>query len=142
MKIKNYFTKDSKNGNDAGLFLLRIVAGLVLLYGHGFEKLTVIFTGQEIKFMDPIGLGAIPSFYMAGFAEGICAILLVLGLFSRFASLILSINFLVIFILHAFMLGDGFQILELRIFYLATFIALTLTGPGKFSLDYSWFKKK
>lgn len=142
MKIKNFLTKDSKNGNDAGLFLLRIVAGLVLLYGHGFEKLTVIFTGQEIKFMGPIGLGAVPSFYMAGFAEGICAIFLVLGLFSRFASLILSINFLVIFILHAFMLGDGFQILELRFFYLATFIALTLTGPGKFSLDYSWFKKK
>jgi putative oxidoreductase len=142
MKIKNYLVKDSKGGSALGLFILRVTAGLVLLYGHGFDKLSTIFSGQEIKFMDPIGFGATTSFYLAAFAEGICAIFLVLGLFSRLASLILSINFLVVFIVHAYIIGDGFQILELRFFYLATFIALTLTGPGKISLDYLLFRGK
>ena len=128
-------------GHDTGLLILRLVFGLVLIYGHGFEKMSVVLSGQEIQFMDPIGIGASTSYYMAAFAEGVCAILLILGLFSRIATLILSINFLVIFIFHAFMIGDGFDVLELRFFYLFSFIALTLTGPGNFSLDYLLFRR-
>ncbi len=142
MKIAKYLTTESKNVTDLGLFILRVVAALVLLKGHGLAKLDVIISGQEIQFMDPIGIGAVPSFLLATFAEGICAILLVIGLFSRFSTLVLSGNFLVIFIFHAFMVKDGFDVLELRYFYLATFIALTFTGPGKFSLDYMLFKAR
>ena len=137
--MKRAFNSLSSNwsiGHDSGLLILRLVFGLVLIYGHGFEKLSVIFSGQEIQFMDPIGIGASTSYHMAAFAEGICAILLILGLFSRIATLILSVNFIVVFIFHAFIVGDGFNILELRFFYLFSFIALTLTGPGRFSLDY------
>lgn len=142
MKATSFLSKDWPKANDVGLLLLRVVAAFVLLYGHGFEKLTVIFTGQDINFSDPIGIGANTSFYLAAFAEGICALFLILGLFSRFATLILTINFLVIFILHAFMIGDGFQVLELRFFYLVSFIALTLLGPGRISLDYMLFGRK
>lgn len=142
MSLSSFLVKESKAANDTGLLLLRIVAGLVLLYGHGFEKLGVIFSGQPIQFMDPIGLGPKTSFFMATFAEGICSILLVLGLFSRFASLVLSINFVVIFIFHAFIVGDGFQVLELRFLYLMTFVALTFLGPGRFSLDYLLFGRQ
>lgn len=142
MKITSLMTRNYKKGNDTGLLLLRLVAGIILLYGHGFGKLTVVFGGQEIQFMDPIGLGATTSFYLAAFAEGICGILLVIGLFSRFASLILTINFLVIFIFHAFIAGDGFSILELRFLYLVSFAALTLLGPGRLSLDYMLFRQK
>lgn len=137
MSILSFLTGESKTGNAVGLLLLRIVAGLVLLYGHGFQKLTVIFGGQEIQFADPIGIGATSSFYLAAFAEGICAFLLIFGLFSRISSLILTINFLVIFWVH---LSDGFQILELRFFYLVSFIALTLLGPGRISLDHLLFR--
>lgn|SRR5699024_429827 len=142
MKIIEYLTKDYGKGNDYGLLILRIVAGLVLLYGHGFEKLTIILTGQEIQFMDPVGLGATLSFYLVAFAEGICAILLVLGLFTRWSALILSINFLVILLIHAFIMGDGFQVLEVRFFYLASYISLLLLGAGRISLDYLLFKPK
>lgn len=141
-KILKFLTRDWKTGCDTGLLIFRLAFGLVLLYGHGFEKLAVIFSGQEIQFMDPIGIGASTSYYMAAFAEGICAILLILGLFSRAATFILSINFIVIFIFHAFMIGDGFAVLELRFFYLFAFIALTLTGPGKWSLDYLFFHRE
>lgn len=141
-RILNLLIKDWKPGQDTGLLILRLVFGLVLIYGHGFEKMSVILSGQEIQFMDPIGIGETTSFYMAAFAEGICAILLMLGLFSRIVALILSGNFLVIFIFHAFIMGDGFGVLELRYFYLFSFIALTLTGPGKYSLDYQLFQQK
>ncbi|MGB3344802.1 MAG: DoxX family protein [Aequorivita sp.] len=141
-RTSNFLISDGNISHDIGLFILRVVFGLVLLYGHGFEKLSVILSGQEIQFMDPIGIGASTSYYMAAFAEGVCAILLILGLFSRVATLILSINFLVIFIFHAFIIGDGFPILELRFFYLFSFIALTFTGPGKLSLDYLLFRRK
>ena len=105
------------------------------------KKWPLFLVDRRIQFMDPIGIGASTSYYMAAFAEGVCAILLILGLFSRIATLILSINFLVIFIFHAFMIGDGFDVLELRFFYLFSFIALTLTGPGKLSLDHLLFRR-
>lgn len=142
IRVFNSFSSERNIGRDTGLLIFRLVFGLVLLYGHGFEKMSVLLSGQEIQFMDPIGIGAGTSYYMAAFAEGICAILLILGLFSRIATLILSINFVVIFIFHAFMAGDGFEILELRFLYLFAFIALTLTGPGNFSLDYLLFHRK
>lgn len=136
-----FLNKDWGVGHDVGLLILRVVFGLVLIYGHGFEKMWVVLTGQEIQFMDPIGVGANTSFYMVAFAEGICSILLILGLFSRIATFILSINFFVVFIVHAFMMGDGFAVLELRFFYLFAFIALTFTGPGRYSLDHLLFSR-
>ena len=142
MNVKNFLTKDWNHSNDIGLLILRLIFGIILLYGHGAGKFSVIFGGQEIQFMDPIGIGAGLSFYLAGFAEGICAILLIVGLFSRIATIILTINFIVIFVFHAFIVGDGFNILELRFLYLFTFIALSFTGPGRISLDYQWFRKK
>lgn len=135
-------TTESKSGNDIGLFILRLAFGLALIYGHGFNKLSTIFSGQEVQFSDPIGIGATLSFYLAAFAEGICSILLIIGLFSRIAAFILAINFLVIFYLHAFVFHDGFQVLEPRLFYLCCFIALIFTGPGKISLDRVLFNKK
>lgn len=140
MRNNYLFSAEYTAAHDIGLLLLRCVVCLVLIYGHGFGKLSVILTGQEIQFMDPIGIGSTVSFHLATLAEAICAFLLILGLFSRIASLILSLNFVVIFIFHAFMAGDGFEVLEMRYLYLVTFIALTLTGPGRISLDYLMFR--
>ncbi len=137
-----FLTKNWKNSTDLGLLILRLVFGIALIYGHGFGKASIIFSGSEIQFMDPIGIGANLSFYLAAFAEFICALLLIVGLFSRVATLILIVNFIVIFIFHAYIIGDDFSILELRYLYLFTFIALFLTGPGRFSLDYSLFRPK
>lgn len=142
MRNSYFLFGDFPVARDLGLLILRLVLGVVLIYGHGYAKLAVIFSGAPIEFMDPIGIGAGLSFHLAAFAEGICAILLILGLFSRLASLVLSVNFVVIFIFHAFMVGDGFPILELRFLYLFAFIALTLTGPGKISMDNLLFKPK
>ncbi len=130
--------KDWKAGKEFSILILRLVAGFVVLYGHGFGKLSTIFTGQEIKFFDPIGIGANLSFYLAAFAEGICAILLMLGLFTRYAAIVLAINFLVIFRVH---FKDGYEALELISLYLFTYIAIVFAGGGKYSLDNLLFNK-
>ncbi len=96
--------------------------------------------GEEIKFMDPIGIGANLSYHLAAFAEGICSLFIILGLYTRIAAIILLINFIVIFTFHAFIIGDGFSVLELRYFYLFTILALFFSGPGKYSLDHMLLK--
>lgn len=137
-----FLTNENNRSKDIGLLIIRVVFGLVLFYGHGLGKLSVIFGGQPIQFMNPIGIGPELSFYLAAFAEGICSILLILGLFSRFASIILTLNFIIIVILHGFILGDGFKVLELRFLYLSGFLATILTGPGRYALDHVLFSRK
>lgn len=137
----NFLKNDSQANKDLGLLILRVVFGFVLLYGHGFEKMGTVFGGGEIQFFDPFGIGANTSYILAMIAEGICAILLILGLFWRIPALILSINFLFIFIFHAFQANDGFAVLELRYLYLFGFVALFFLGNGKYALDNVIFKK-
>ena len=36
--------------------------------------------------MNPIGIGVVPSTIFAGFADGVCALMVLLGLFSRYAA--------------------------------------------------------
>jgi putative oxidoreductase len=72
---------------------------------------------------------------MAVFGEVVCAALLVLGLFTRFAALVLIILMSVaFFMVHQRVLsgpGSG----ELAFIYLAGFVALLFGGGGLFSLD-------
>src|SRR5690625_7861290 len=96
MKFSSFVLTENRTSHDIGLLLLRVVAGVVLVYGHGFQKLAVIFTGQEIQFGDPLGIGMTSSSYLVAFAEGICALLLIFGLFSGVAALIRTFIFLVI----------------------------------------------
>ncbi|MBS1758569.1 MAG: DoxX family protein [Bacteroidetes bacterium] len=142
MSFLKSINKEWSAGKDLGLFILRVAVAIALLYGHGFGKLSVIFGGKEIQFMDPIGIGANLSFYLAAFAEGICAILLVLGLFTRLAALVLTINFLVILYFHGVKVGDGFSDLEHIFLYFFAFLTILFAGAGKISLDYFLNKGK
>lgn len=135
----NLLTKEWRQGKDIGILIIRILFGFILFYGHGLNKLIVLFAGQEIKFLDPIGIGVIPSFYLVAFAEGICALLLIVGLFTRLSSIVLIINFMVILYFHK---EDEFNALEPIYFYLFTYIALLFIGAGKYALDNYLFKDK
>lgn len=134
-------TKNFSSSKDITSLFLRIGFGFLLLYAHGWGKLETIFTGQEIKFMDPIGLGNNLSFYLAAFAEGLAAFLIVIGLCTRFAAVILIGNFLVILFAHVSLFGEPLLTLELQFFYLFAFIAIFILGPGKYALDNMLFNK-
>lgn len=123
---------------DAGLLILRIGVALFMLT-HGFPKLITLFGSEEIIFADPVGLGPTASFVLNVFAEFICAILILLGLATRIASLVLIINMATaFFIFHA---ADPFRIKELAGMYLLIYIVLLIMGGGKYALDYYWLKK-
>jgi putative oxidoreductase len=117
---------------DVALFILRVgVACLILT--HGWAKLSVVLSGGEIQFGDPIGLGMVTSFYLAIFAEFFCSLLLILGLATRLVLIPLIITMAVaVFIVHP---PDGFQKMELPGLYLLVFVFLMFSGPGKFSID-------
>ncbi|MGH7729921.1 MAG: DoxX family protein [Candidatus Eiseniibacteriota bacterium] len=115
-----------------GLLVLRLGAGGLLLTGHGWGKLTHAATRAE-TFADPLGLGAVPSFWLVVFAEVVCAALVMLGLFTRLSALVIVVFLCVAgFIHHA---QDPWPRRELAFIYAAAFVTLLLTGGGRFSLD-------
>lgn len=129
--MKSPFMSSAPIANDLGLLVLRILSGAVLLT-HGYPKFQKIIEGN-LKFGDPIGLGQIPSFYLATFAEFLCAILVMIGLYTRIALIPLIINMSVVFfIVHA---ADDFGTKEKAVLFLGMFIVLFLTGPGRYSID-------
>lgn len=107
-----------------------------MIIGHGWGKLMKLFSGEPIEFGDPYGIGPTASLILAVFAEFLCSVLVMLGLFTRLAVIPLIVTMLtVIFLVH---LGDPFTRVEKAILFLAPFVAILLTGPGAFSLDAIW----
>lgn len=129
--MKSPFLSSAPLANDLGLLFLRIVSGAVMLT-HGYPKFQKILAG-DLKFGDPIGLGEIPSLYLSTFAEFLCAILVIIGLYTRLSLIPLIINMSVaFFIAHA---ADDFGTKEKSLLFLGMFIVIFLTGSGRFSID-------
>lgn len=116
-----------------GLLVLRVSTGLLLAINHGWGKAVRFMSGEEIKFYNFAGSGAQASLGMAAFAELVCSLLIVLGLFHRLATLPLIMTFIV----AAFGAKSGEPLLEREpaLMFLVVFITLFLTGPGKYSID-------
>lgn len=116
---------------DAAICILRIGAA-ALIMTHGIPKLLRILDGN-FAFGDPIGIGPEASLILVTFAEAVCAVLVLIGLWTRVALIPLIINMTVIvFIAHA---DDPFGRKELGLFFLITWVVLFFTGAGKYSLD-------
>jgi putative oxidoreductase len=112
--------------SDVALLILRLVAGGMLIYGHGAVKITHMIHGN-FAFINPIGIGVVPSLILAAFAEAICSFFVAIGLFTRIAAFIVCIDLGVAF----FSTFD-----QLALIYFVIFIALLLIGAGKYSFDY------
>ena len=118
---------------DVVLLLLRVAFGGAMLYGHGMGKMRRLFGSETIEFADPFGIGPVASLGMAVFAEVICAVLLILGLFTRWAAIPLIITMVVAaFYVH---IADPFSRMEKAILYLVPYICLLVAGGGYYSLD-------
>ena len=120
-----------------GLFILRVLVGITMLT-HGLAKL-MSFPELSSTFPDPIGLGSTLSLVMIICAEVGCSILLIVGAFTRLATIPLIFSMLVvILIVHG---NDPFQVKELPLLYLGIYIFLFFTGAGRISLDSILLKK-
>ena len=115
-----------------GLAILRI-GGAALMLTHGVPKLQRLFGADPIEFGDPLGIGASPTFFLAVFAEFLCAVFVLIGFKTRWASIPIIITMLVAaFISHA---GDPFGSKEKALLYTLIFTAIFLLGPGAYSVD-------
>ena len=128
------------------MLLLRIVAGLALA-AHGAQKLFGSFggsgTGGTRKFFSELGFRApLAMAFVAGLSELCGGLLLAFGLVTPFAALALTVVMLnAIGTVHwkkgFFNSAGGF---EYNLLIIATALAVTATGAGRFSLDnaFGW----
>ena len=125
-------TQYSEGAFNIATLALRLSFGLLLLIDHGLGKITH-FSNLEYNFFDFVNIGHRWSLVLCIFAEVFCSSLLVLGLFTRLAALVLVINFTVASFLA--LKGQPLAGHESALAYLAVFFALLLTGPGRISVD-------
>jgi putative oxidoreductase len=119
---------------DLGLLILRLWMGLPLLLKHGMEKITGYST-MAAHFPDPLHIGSYPSFLLALFAEVVCSALVIVGLATRIAALLIVIDLAVAFALfHRFALL-GPRNGEVAFLYVGLALVLVIAGGGRFSID-------
>ncbi|HET6347699.1 MAG TPA: DoxX family protein [Candidatus Krumholzibacteria bacterium] len=139
--LKRFFSSDEISV-DFGLLLLRIGIGLSVVIFHGYDKLT---GGPESwarigANMANLHITWYPAFwgFMAGFAEGICSCLLILGLLFRPATLLLAFTMFVAAMHHLHLPegapNAGFRGAAHALELMSVYSCLFFTGPGKFSL--------
>ena len=116
---------------DVGKLFLRVSFSIMLL-PHGWSKVNRLFA-DEIKFSDPIGIGELPSLILVTFAELIVPILIILGFKTRWFSIFPIITMIVVAFIHKW--DQGFFEIEKALLFLSGFIAISLIGPGKYSID-------
>ena len=121
-----------------GLLFLRIGAGALLIYGHGWPKL-MHFSERAGRFADPLHVGHDRSMMMAIFAEVVCAAAVMLGFATRFAAAVIVFLFSVI--LAVVTRGAPWDERELAMVYLLPFLCLIFTGGGNYALDARWGPK-
>jgi len=136
----NYLNSNSSSvPKDLILLVVRVFIGFAML-SHGFPKLQMLIGGGKIEFYDFIGLGPQISLILTVFAEFVCSILLILGLFTR-----ISLGFLIFtMIIAAFMVhgADAFDKREMSLVYLSVYLLLLVFGAGKVSVDHMIEKRK
>lgn len=129
--VKCVFGHAKQQYRDWSELVLRVVAS-VFMFTHGWGKFSS-FSEKADVFPDPIGLGSTLSLTLATFAEFFCALLLLVGLLTRFASLTLLITMSVAgFIFH---FPDPFGKKELALLYAVIFLYFTVVGGNRYSVD-------
>jgi putative oxidoreductase len=119
---------------DYGLLILRVALGFSMLLLHGRGKL-LNFAATAEKFPALFGLPSNVNAGLAVFAEVLCSALLIAGLFTRFAALMLAATMgTAFFLVHkSALVGEGNG--ELAMVYLIGYATLFLAGGGKISVD-------
>ena len=118
--------------NSLGLLILRVGLGLDMTIAHGLPKL-LSFSSKMHTFPDPLGISSTLSLSLALSAEFLCAIALILGVFTRLVSVPLIINMATaFFIVHR---ADAWGSKEMSFLFLAGFVTIFCTGAGRYSVD-------
>jgi putative oxidoreductase len=122
--------------DDQGKLVLRVLLAVLILF-HGVSKLiggVGMIGGMLAKAGLPAGLG-----YLVYIGEVLAPLLILVGLFTRAAALVIVVNIIVALLLvhtkQFFTLNQtGGWALELQGMYLGSAIAIALLGAGRYSL--------
>ncbi len=126
-------------GLNFGLFALRVFAGLAAAYEHGFSKIPpppgFITSLQNMGFMFS-GIWA----WGTAMIQLVSGVFLAIGFAGRASSFLLANSmFLVAFLFHK---DEPFANFESALLYGMISILYIFSGPGKFSIDRSIYRKK
>ena len=123
--------------DDLGRLVLRVALGALILL-HGISKLRNGLGPIE----EMVTAHGMPSFVAYGVLVGevVAPLMLLLGFYARIGGLLIAINMLfAIGLAHMSMLtqlnSEGGWALEMQGMYLATALAITLLGPGRYAIN-------
>jgi putative oxidoreductase len=127
---------------DLGRLVLRLMIFSPLFLKHGTEKLfsfgpTLQHFRDPQRVLDPLHMGVVPTLIIATFADGICSLLVIVGLGTRWAALFAFGNLFVVWALvdHFITIRKGLNPGEPVLLYMGGCLAVFFLGAGKFSLD-------
>ncbi len=131
--MKKIFLKTFQEA-DSNLAILILRAGSALMMlTHGVPKLMQFFSDEPIAFASVLGMSMTLSLALAVLAEVFCSVFILLGLGTRIAAIPLIVTMLTAaFYIHA---SDSFAGREMSLLYALIFIALLITGGGRYSVD-------
>ena len=136
--LKVIFLEPSEKLNehllDVSFLFVRVSTALTMLFAHGVGK-WMGFSKIAPNFPDPLGfLGSKLSLALVVGSEVLGALLMALGLLTRWSSFsLLFTMFVAAFIHHG---ADPFKQKELAVIYGLLFLFFTFAGGGKYSLDH------
>lgn len=130
--FRKFLTTRNKKLHELMLLVLRLSLGIMMLYGHAWPKIDN-YDLLKLTFADPLGVGSALSLQLVLFAEAVCSLFLLFGLWTRLVLLPLLFTMgVVVFEVNA---SAAFGKLELPLFYMLGYLVLLVQGPGKYSVD-------
>ncbi|MBN3725991.1 DoxX family protein [Burkholderia sp. Ac-20379] len=118
---------------DAALLFLRVAASVLVLLVHGLPK--ALHVGAQLAVIeDPLHLGAPLTLGFAIFAEVVCPLLMIAGIFTRLAALpILAVTAVALVLVHPdWTLEQG----QFAWMLLILFGTVAIGGPGRYRIAW------
>lgn len=126
----------SAAGDDLGKLMLRLALGILILF-HGVAKIT----GGPDAIIGMVAKVGLPQYVAYGvyIGEVLAPFLVIVGLWTRPAALVIAINMVVaVWLAHmgdlATLTRTGGWALELQGMFFATALAIALLGAGRYSV--------
>lgn len=116
---------------DLGLLFMRISGSLLVLYVHGLPK--ILHWQSELQMIDdPLHLGKTLTLLCAIFAEVVCPLAIIVGVFTRLACLpFMSLLLVALFGVHGdWTIEQG----QFGWLLLIVFGGIALCGPGRYAI--------
>ena len=131
----------SQKLQDISLFILRFLPSYYMVANHGWKKITNPEKWERYGnfftkyFGDILDFANVPFGFMASFSESICAIMVLAVIFTQPASILIAFTMLVAAMHH--ITGTGSP--ENAFVFFSIYTAISLVGPGRYSLDFLIF---